>query len=66
MAPMRMTWWRELKWLLASHLLGWSLRLISEEMSDETALNFRALFGNMKNDPKFDTVLMRSRMRTER
>lgn len=33
MAPMRMTWWRELKWLLASHLLGWSLRLISEEMS---------------------------------
>lgn len=57
---MRMPWWRELKWMIAGYVLGWLLRLIQEEMTNDTALKFAIFAASLAsgNDPKFNTVKM--------
>lgn len=55
---MRMTWWRELKWLLAAKMIFWSVKLMAAEMSAETAHAFAELGDRIKNDPSMNTVKM--------
>ena len=56
---MRMVWWKELKWLLASKMIYWALVLMENELSSEGLQAFETL-GEvlMKNDPRFDTIPM--------
>lgn len=55
----RMSWRREVRWLLAAKLILWATKLMAEEMSAETARALATLGQNMKNDPRFDTVPMK-------
>lgn len=57
--PMRMVYWRELKWFVASKMIYWALCLMADEMSAETADAFAKLGDKIKNDPAFDVVPMR-------
>jgi|HubBroStandDraft_3_1064219.scaffolds.fasta_scaffold08076_2 hypothetical protein len=59
MAQYRMTFHRELRWLIASYLVGWALKLVIKEAGGETLHGFQILAQNFHNDPHFDTVKMR-------
>jgi hypothetical protein len=55
-----MTFWRELRWLFASHLFEWAFRLIEPEMAPMQAMRFAKLLSELDPDPKFQTVKMGS------
>jgi len=61
MPQYRMSWWRELKWLIAMKLIYWALVLMHNELSSEGLEAFAALGDVVDNDPRFNTVPMRAR-----
>lgn len=55
----RMTWFRELRWLIASYLIGWALELVAPEATPALLDGFKKIAGNFFNDPRYDTVPVR-------
>jgi len=60
---MRMSVWKELKWLLASYLWFWSFRLTENEATPEMIEAYEALAKNFRNRAEHDTVRMRAKNR---
>lgn len=57
---MRMVWWREAKWLLASYVLDFFLWLTEREASAKMIGSIYELCKDFESDPKFQTVPMRA------
>ena len=56
---MRMVFWRELKWLIASELFGVIVTLTFNEASSAMRKSLYTLALDFENDPKWSTVRMR-------
>lgn len=57
-----MTWWRELKWHIASILLLWIGRLTAEEMTIDGLKALSSLAHALAhNNPRFNVVRLRKR-----
>ncbi len=51
---MRMTLFKELRWLLATFLLNWAFRLTQREASREVLVAFRTLIARFRNDKRVE------------
>lgn len=60
-SKMRMSFWKEFRWWLASVLVNWALDLVAREITSEGLQAFRSLAETMLNEPEHDTVRMRRR-----
>lgn len=56
----RMTWHKELRWLLAAKMIAWSLALVEREANGETLEAYADLCEKFANDGEHDTVQMRT------
>lgn len=56
---MRMTVWKEIRWLIAAHLFGLVVRLTQKEASNDMMRAQLALALRFVNDHSYDTIAMR-------
>lgn len=61
---MSMVWWREVKWLIGTTLIGWAFKLMQEELTDIALITFGKLLLSLRvNDESFNTVKTRGESR---
>ena len=53
---MRMPFFAELRWLIATKLIGWAIDLVAREASTETLTEFQKLLRSLTPMGEFETV----------